>query len=230
MKPRIVMVATLALTLGLLGAMAAARLSRPTPDYAEAHHAEVRRLVAEMPDTIGPYAAYDQEIPAAAYELLQPNATRARALLDPAGRTAGTLVVVHCRDADDLRGHYPPVCYPANGYRLPEPPRRIDVALDGLTLPANEYRFVRGSGADETWLTVLNFMVLPTGAIDPDDRGLGRLASDYQKRFFGAGQFQVLVDPTWPRDRREAFYAETLAPIAPLIEAMREVTPDDASP
>lgn len=222
MTPRPTAIVSVLIAVVLLGAAAAWRLERTRPTYADAHHAEVRRAVARMPDTVAGYVAYDREVPAAAFDLLKPNATRARALRDADGHAVGTLVVVHCEDANDLRGHYPPVCYPAQGYREAEPPRRVTLDADGLAVPATEYRFVRGHGADARRLVVLNFMVLPTGAIEPTDAGLSRLASDYRQRFYGAGQVQVLATPTWRESKRDAFYAEVVADLRPVIEALRQ--------
>lgn len=205
----------------LLAGVAATRMNRPGPEDAEAYHDRVREAVAEMPDRIGPYEAEDRELPAAAYDLLKPNATRARALRGDDGRLAGSLLVVHCKDARDLLGHYPPVCYPAHGYELPETPRRVEVELEGMTIPATEYTFTRGENQRASRLVVLNFMVLPTGEIHPDDDALNRLAADYASRFYGAGQFQVIADPMLEPDARREFYATVLADVRPLIQTIR---------
>ncbi|MFW6335641.1 MAG: exosortase-associated EpsI family protein [Phycisphaeraceae bacterium] len=218
---RIHAVLCVTLSLLVLGGAAMDRLNRPGPPKdAEAYHQRVQRAIMEMPDRMGPYQLRDREIPPAAFDLLRANEARARQLVGPDGRPAGTVLVVHCRDAHDLLGHYPPVCYPANGYRDAEPHEPVTFEIDGLRIDATQYTFRRGLPGQENELTVLNFMVMPTGAIHPDDHALERLAGNYAQRFYGAGQVQVIPRNGMSVEDRRAFYELVLRELKPIIETM----------
>ena len=219
------------LSLVLLGGAAMDRLNRPGPPAdAAVYHQRVQQAIMDMPDRMGRYRLRDRKIPPAAFDLLRANEARARQLIGPDGRAAGSVLVVHCRDAHDLLGHYPPVCYPANGYREGEPRQSVTFELDGLTIDATQYTFQRGLPGQETELVVLNFMVLPTGEIRPDDAALERLAGNYAQRFYGAGQVQIIPRATLsPGDRRD-FYERVLAELRPIIETMGSAPVAEAKP
>jgi len=51
-------------------------------------------------------------------------------------------MIVHCGDVRDMIGHYPPVCYPANGWKPgPSAPTGIQVNQEDAT--AYRYEFSR---------------------------------------------------------------------------------------
>jgi len=207
----------------LLSVMASSRLNRPSAEDAEPHHAGVREAVRAMPSEIDSWFAEDQAIPAAAVELLKPNALRSRSWADSKSGDRASMLVVHCRDARDLNGHYPPVCYPAHGYSDAHEQRPIDFVFDDLTIHATEYHFTRGEGAEARQLIVLNFMVLPNGEIHRNDHGLRQLAADYANRFYGAGQIQIIPPRNYDDQQREEAYRMFLQPHLPLIQSMRRV-------
>ena len=230
-RRRINAVLCVLLSLVLLGGAAMDRLSRPGPPAdADAYHQRVQQAIMDMPDRMGPYRLRDREIPPAAFDLLRANEARARQLIAPDGRPVGTVLVVHCRDAHDLLGHYPPVCYPANGYREGDPRRSMSFELDGLTIDATQYTFQRGLPGQETELVVLNFMVLPTGEIHPDDAALERLAGNYAQRFYGAGQVQIIPQGSMSPEERRDFYNLVLRELTPIIETMGSAPVAEAKP
>ena len=55
------------------------------------------------------------EVPPEAQELLRPNAIFSRRFQRP-GEIGVHVLVVHCSDARDMIGHYPPICYPSSGW------------------------------------------------------------------------------------------------------------------
>lgn len=215
----------------LLGGAAMDRLSRSGPPADTAgYHQRVQQAIMDMPDRMGPYRLRDREIPPAAFDLLRANEARIRQLIGVDGRAAGAVLGVHCRDAHDLRGHYPPVCYPANGYREGEPRQSVPFELDGLTIDATQYTFQRGLPGKETELVVLNFVVLPTGEIRPDAEGLERLGGNDAQRFYGAGRVQIIPRAILsPADRRD-FYERQLRERRPIIETMGSAPVAEAKP
>lgn len=220
--------------LGLLAAAGAEGwLIRPRARDAEPFHARVRQAVAEIPRKIGNWEGpRDEEVPPAAVRLLRPNALLQRTYWNPRTGISATLLIVQCGDAADMGGHYPPVCYPSNGYDF-DPQRGIipgdwkaleqgvPGAEDGV-LRGTEYAFRRryGDGPSRNFV-VRNLIVLPQGKFARDIREVRAAAADYQRQFYGAAQIQVLFDAdrTTPAERDIAF-AELLGANRPLFDAL----------
>jgi Protein of unknown function (DUF3485) len=206
--------------LGLIGAMALGRWSRLAPHDAEPYHARVRAAIEAVPYRVGDWVGTDQPIVEAAVKLLQPNAMLNRVYRNiQTGRTA-TLLIVHCKDARDLAGHYPPVCYPAHGWQEDDS-RERDWAAGSLPITGMEYAFSYGEAIGRQRMTVANFMVLPTGEIRRDMAAVREVAADYTRHFFGAAQFQIIMDTSIPSADRDAIVAELLGAVRPVIDAIR---------
>ncbi len=97
----------------VMGGISARRPSG-TADY----RARVKAAIEAIPYRIGPAVGTDSEPTEAAIRLLSPNKILERRYLDPSTGGAFSLLFVHCGDARDMNGHYPPVCYPAHGWKL----------------------------------------------------------------------------------------------------------------
>ena len=119
------------------------------------------------------------KIPDAAVQLLRPNTTLSRRYVNVSDeRQWADLLVVQCRDPNDMSGHYPPNCYPANGEPMvSERPRTWQVG--DRTINGMEYQFERGDLGKPVRYCVYNFFELPGRGIVPDmqqvrrgDRGL----------------------------------------------------------
>lgn len=219
------------LALVLLSLLAAETFSRPQPSDSEPYHAAVRHAGTLIPQQFGDWVGHDQKSSVDAERLLKPNIIFSRNYINRQnGRVVGVLIV-HCKDARSLEGHYPPVCYPSSGYTALTTKER-QWHLASTTVPGMEYKF--GKGPPEPGeLLVYNFLILPPkydksgakqeeGAYVPDMKGVNRNAWDYLRRYFGAAQVQVVYrDPQITADEREAIFQEMVRVHMPLIEAIR---------
>ena len=97
----------------------------------QARNAEVLTAIDAAPYRIGQWIGEDVAVPPAALEILQTNAILSRRFRHLTSGINANLLVVHCSDARDMQGHYPPVCYPANGWILPEGGGRRSIACEG---------------------------------------------------------------------------------------------------
>jgi hypothetical protein len=131
-----------------------------------------------------------------------------------------TLLLVHCRDARDLAGHYPPVCYPAHGWTQ-DSAAPHDWSVGDLVIEGTEYHFSFKRPLATRRIVVADFMVLPGGPILRDMQGVRRVADDYTQHFLGAAQIQLLMDAAIPAEERDAIVAELVAGIRPAIDAVR---------
>lgn len=212
---RIVPIASLIMLLGIF----AESLTHPSPEGAQAYHAQVRELAEQVPLQIGDWMGEDSPVPAQARDLLKPNVLISRRYVAPDG-DAVLLLIVQSADARDMGGHYPPVCYPNAGWSKLDEPRDSEVQVAGTPIPLTEYTYgVDGfDGGRER--RILDFFVLkPVGAVR-EQHHVRRQASDYRLRHYGAAQIQVIVDGPTSIAAREAIFAEFVEPLIPLIEAI----------
>lgn len=215
------------LCLALLGAVEAQRATQLKPKDAEPYHARaavaVRGTVRSISVEGEPWSAQQVPVPEAAVKLLG-NAEALR--LSFHGRTSGhdctaELLVVHCQDSRDMTGHYPPVCYPGSGYT--ETSRNLmqhATTAFGLTVPYVEYAFEKETTGRQSKIVVYNFFVVPGRGVVRDIRDVRDAAEDYQRRFFGATQLQLVVSAELPPSWRDRIFRSMLDANEPLFRAL----------
>jgi hypothetical protein len=241
-----------AMSLLLLGGMLAEARTRIQPADAEPHLARAKAAIEAVPMTIGPWSGHDEPVPAAAVSLLRPNMILSRKYAyvskdGPFADKSVELLIVNCSDARDLQGHYPPNCYPAAGEPLLRKDWRTWVLKDAagaqsdLQIHGMEYEFsprqTKGEGSASDDLIVYNFFVLPlvpgtmvshpelNGAICPDIDSVYTSGEDYQRRYFGAAEFQMVTDAELSREQRDEIFTELLAPNMTMIRTLMNRDP-----
>ena len=228
-----------------------------SPAAYEAYHARCRSAVAAIPRQIGQWVGRETPLPQPALDLLSPNALRnvrftdnsPAALLAPDRRVS--VMIVQCKLAKDMLGHYPPRCYPAHGATLLRAEPRQWILGDAAgtlagTVPVagTEYEFAEPDpaggalpvfGDDDAPFpsgrrrVVMSFLIVPGQGIVQDMDGVSRAAEDYKERHRGAAQVQVVFDPSAPlpdRAEREAIFRELLAPALPALRTLMDVSAD----
>lgn len=194
---------------------------------AEAYHARVREAADRIPRAAGDWLGSKTEVPAGAVALLRPNATLSLEFANTAGQRASFLLV-QCRDARDLLGHYPPVCYDAHGFVLVKR-QPLTWDLEGEPLHGTMYQFSRTDRNDRTTsITVYDVMILPNGETAPDMEGVDRVARHRAQRYYGAAQIQILTDSSLPEDRRTEVIGLLLRGAKPVINAIRAGVPHES--
>ena len=180
------------LTLLLLAGLGAFTYSRQTPEDAMPYHRRVQAAVEALAvNELGTgRGGRCLPVPEGAAVLLHPNAITSRMYQNMVTGQVITFLVVHCRDARDMEGHYPPVCYAGQGWLLGAA-KPMDFELDKMPIPAMEYQFSQMKGGVPIEQTVYNFMILPDGTFARDIEGVYQTAKNYKKRFYGGG-----TDPT----------------------------------
>ncbi|MGN6506618.1 MAG: exosortase-associated EpsI family protein [Tepidisphaeraceae bacterium] len=227
----------------LAGMVLEARRYHKEADF-EPFHARAAAAINGIPLLIGPWMGHEEPLLKEERDVLKPNAyrciafsdTRAAALDDPSRRVL--LMIAQCRRANDMEGHYPPNCYPARGYAMcdvpggtqdpDEPGLPRNWSIGGKTIPGMEYQFEHREAGRTIRTTVYNFMVLPEQGIKRDMKAINASAEDYQQRYYGAAQFQVvfggsLAAPTAAaRLERDAVFSELITPCTGVIRTLSE--------
>ena len=217
------MAGPVALTLVLLGAAWAEKVTfHQAPEDATEYHARVKAAKDQFPYNIGPWLGTntESEVPEGAVKLLRTPVIVSRRYQNVRTGKTASLLIVHCRDARDLIGHYPPICYPSQGWTKAGA-STAERLVNGRTYPFTDYQFTSGRIERATELRIDNFMVLPDGQVTPNMQGVEDVAKDYRRKFFGAGQVQLITDASWGRSERDEFFREVISAAEPMLEVIR---------
>jgi Protein of unknown function (DUF3485) len=168
------------------------RVDPANKELVRIYHEQVAELINLIPIEFGDWVGQEVPLPESATNLLDPNALVARLYAHEEKGITATLMIVQCKDTRDMAGHYPPQCYPSNGWS--ESIAGVNGIVDFEDYELFAYSFRRVVGREERAITVYNIFALPTGELTHSMKQVRRLASDYDMRDFGAAQVQVVID------------------------------------
>ena len=207
-------------SLVLLSGVALERGLRPRPDDAEGYHTAVRQAVEAVPRKIDSWVGQDTEVQQGAKALLKPNALLSRHYENRATGQAVEFMIVHCRQAGDMAGHYPPNCYPNTGGWQLKQSRPMKWRSRDLEVPGMEYDFFQSRPGQTYRMTVANVIALPDGSTAQSMEGVRSVAADYLKRFYGAGQLQMIFHSGIPAEDRQEIIERFLSEVHPVLSAI----------
>lgn len=217
-----ILILWIALSAALLAGMTVEHwVFREPPARADAYHAAVGDAIDQLPYTFDQWVGQDSAVPEAAVRLLRANRVFSRRFVHLESGQAAQVLIVHCTDSRDLIGHYPPNCYPANGWRA-DGSRAIALDPDHLDgFDATVYEFSRVDETGDQQITLFNFMVLPDGQIARDMNAVSSASQDYRRKFFGAAQVQVLVPASLKPELQVALAERLIDFIHPVLRTIR---------
>lgn len=215
--------------MALLGLIALGALNRPAAKDAAPYHDRIREAATGMPQHVGDWKGRESELPRSASHLLKPNVLRSRKFHNHTTGRRATFILVQCRDARDMTGHFPPRCYPANGWRL-ELKQSKEWQIGTLKIPGTEYIYTLRGIEGTTRKAIANFMILPNGRFAANMKALNEAAEDHSRHHYGAGQIQLVMDAHISEDDRHATFVELVGAHMDLIEVIRHgaLASDDA--
>jgi len=200
----------------LLAGAGADALTSPSAGDSAPYLKSVRDAYASTPMRLGNWLGTDVPVPASAITLLRPNVLLSREYVDLENGRKVTFLLVHCSDARDILGHYPPVCYPSAGW-VEQSREQKQWTVNGVSIPGYEYRFASAPGSGLPSLVVMNTMLLPDGAFHEDMDAVRKTAARLRLRSWGAGQIQVLVDESLSTADRDAVFESMVRIHWPLL-------------
>ncbi len=199
------------------------------PDDFEPYHVQAKAAIESLPYSIPPFSGADNDdVPKEAQILLKPNKILSRRYTDASVASlnhprSANLLIVQCKQSGDMVGHFPPICYPSHGWeKFVDEPR--DWIVDEQRIPGKEYQFRQTENGQTKICTVYNFMIVPGRGIVRDIQGVEQAAEDYQQRYYGAAQFQVVFQATssdqMTREQRDDVFTTLMAPAVPIIRQL----------
>lgn len=205
----------------LVATIGIARMSREdVPQGAEGYHERVREAAQFLPYRVGTWVGVDADLRRDAVQILDPNVALSRTYRNVETGRTGSLVIVHCSDARSLLGHYPPACYPTQGWTAQGSSIKT-IPAAALTVQAREYMFRSDRLGDSGTLCVLHFTVLPSGEIMPDMRLLEQSARDKRTKLFGGASVQLIVDAELSEEERDEIYRVLVSAAADWIKTVQ---------
>ncbi len=221
-----------AVTFGLLLVMPLVFPNRTTVDASlVAQQAAVRAAVESSPYRVGGWIGTDITVPLAATKLLRPNAILSRQFRRIGGGPAVNLLLVHCTDVRDMRGHYPPVCYPSTGWSFvgEKTGKEATLTVNGRRAPIRVYEFRRIEGeVREVRIRVFNVFVLPDGTLTPEIDQIKSLSERLALSAQGVAQLQIVTPLEMSLDEAVGAARDILEGMPGLMNALRVwKEPDD---
>jgi len=218
------------MSVGLLVGIMAENRTYLKPDDFEPYHRHAKVAIESLPNMIRSWNGVDadDQIPKEAQILLKPNKILFRRYTDTSLASLNSprladLLIVQCKQSGDMVGHYPPICYPSHGEQMVVNQPR-DWQVGRMTITGMEYQFVKIEDGQEKRKTVYNFMIVPNRGMVRDMDGVKAAAEDYQQRYYGAAQFQVvfhgLSELDLKQDERDEIFKTLMEPAVPVIEQL----------
>lgn len=187
----------------------------PTP-----YHAHVQEQSLEVPAVIGDWVGVDCPISTATISILKPNVLISRQYVNVRTGQNASVLLVQCADRRDLIGHYPPVCYPGQGWSVTSD-KHVNIQVKNSLIPMLEYKMVKPGSNNDERMVVSNFMIVPNGRFVRDMKGLREGSSYKIQNLFGAAQMQVVVPVYLTANVREQIYRELVTGYWPLIQSIQ---------
>jgi hypothetical protein len=203
------------------------------PDDAPQKQA-IAQAVDDLPIFIGRWIGVDVEdrestIPREAQKLLKPNAYRQ--LRYTGGGPTVFVLIVHCSDARDMIGHYPPICYPSAGWEESDPANRdLTLSVSGIPFPVREYGFkgYREGGREEI-IRIFDAFVLPDGTVTREIDDINRQSERLSVSVQGVAQLQVITSGRVSADEAVVAAEEILGGMSGLFAALGASANTDAA-
>ena len=174
----------------------------------------IAALLGAVPDRLGPWITSEVPVPSEAVEILRPNALLCRRFMRLGGGEDLTMILVHCSDARDMGGHYPPICYRQIGWTLDlDRIGRAEVECGALGDPEfTVYRFRRSDADGEREdMTVLNGFILPDGRTSPDVFDRDPVPGPPTRSTRGLAQIQMVFRSEVPEEEAIRIAGEVLS-------------------
>lgn len=194
--------------------------SWPQPLDAQPYHQAIAEQMTNWSPHVGDWRSQEAEIPPAAIQMLRPNEYISRHYHRPGTGKGFSFLLIHCGDANDMLGHYPPRCYPSQGWESldaePKTWQLDDEAVEGM-----EYSFYQTLDGATQRLTVVNLIILPNGNYGHGMDDVRRVLGDRRFRNFGAAQVQFVFGSRFSESDRREVVKEFINATRPIIDEIR---------
>lgn len=202
-------------------------------DQIEVRRKQVSNALDQVPFRIGGgrWNGVNIDIPPDAQRMLRLNGALSRRYRGDNGLVVNVLLV-HCGDSRDMLGHYPPICYPANGWIETSlgvnESAEITLNTPSGDVPVLTYQYSRReSDGTEHRVRIFDTFILPNGGVTPHIGEINSSSGRYALAVQGVAQLQILT-PAGASEAQAIEAAEELLSGMSLL--MEELGVRDAAP
>ncbi|HZZ43836.1 MAG TPA: exosortase-associated EpsI family protein [Tepidisphaeraceae bacterium] len=189
------------------------------PAGGEEYHQRIKQAYQQMPTRIEDWVGTEHALSQGAITLLHPNVAASWEYANFVTQQRAQVLLVQCTDAREMFGHYPPACYPGQGWTMNRSEPR-EWKVGGIDIKGMEYEFSRSeTDRQSSSIVVDDFMMLPDGSFIRDMANLRPLAFEW--RFFGSGQMQMITDTSIPDEERKKIFSTLIGGYVPVIRAIQ---------
>ncbi|HED54008.1 MAG TPA: exosortase-associated EpsI family protein [Phycisphaerales bacterium] len=192
-------------------------LNPSPPQNVDSYFEDVAHAIDKMPYRIGHWTGSDLDsAPPQVESMLKPNRILHRGYVNDRASERVRLVIVHCPDVRDMRGHYPPNCYPATGW-MPVDHRTLSVPFPDGPEDISVYSFSRSGERGTTQIvTVAVFFAMPgtDREVYADLSSVRRASENRRRNLLGSAQLQIIFDGV----RSDEAIIEVVKTFAPALE------------
>jgi hypothetical protein len=188
------------------------------------YHQRVRAAAEAVPYYVGSWLGRESPVPQGAITLLKPNAIVSRSYSDMDSGAGFSFLIVHCRDARDMLGHFPPVCYRGQGWSMKSATPRD---WKGGRIQGTQYVFEIERGGYSSRIVVNNFMVLSNGRTARDMDDIEAAARDSRLKHFGAAQIQFVYSEELSESMQDEISSAFIDELNPLISTITQFSQEE---
>lgn len=177
----------------------------------------VALALEDVPLRRGAWIGEIAPFPVEASEILQTRALKAWRFQELGTERNALLGIVYCGDVRDMNGHFPPVCYPSQGWSMAAgEPESVSLEFDGTPFDARVWRFTLvGQDGATASRSVLGFFLFADEPPTSSDTALGERAGRRAASEQGVAQIQLVFDG-FPSLEEIGRTAKDLLPIVPI--------------
>jgi hypothetical protein len=194
------------------------------PPDAKAYLHKVKAAVEAIPLNIGPWQGQDGAPSLETVQMLHPNGIIERQYRNIDTQATVSFLFVDYEDARDSLGHYPPVCYPGQGWLMQSAVAK-DWKLANMTIHGTEYTFGQDLFDSYGSEIVDDFFILPGATTARDMEAVKDAVANLDRRFYGVAQVQLVFPSAYSRQQREQIFSEILEQMEPVIGAIQDIGP-----
>jgi hypothetical protein len=121
-----------------------------------------------------------------------------------------------------MAGHYPPICYPSQGWEASGEPNHVEFKVGANDIQTVRYEFHRRAFDHDRVTRIYGFFAVPDHGYPDDMAEIRAIAANYVDRPFGAAQIQIVFDDSVDRGDEINIVSLVLSQISDTLRVLAD--------
>ena len=179
----------------------------PSSSILRAHRTTVKRVISNIPYSVGDWMSVDGNVDDQEKDLLKPLVALRRDYTNVETNQQITLTTIAVTKLRDLVGHEPCICFVGQGWELLDS-KPFHIGVEDQTISGIDYQFEFSDPSGDVAMRAAHVMIIPGGESTGDMHKVAEAASDVRIEPFGAVTIQLTTrdqfdDQQWLEATRE---------------------------